>query len=54
MLDLIDGSRAAELGYVDPAGFRSAYEAYVAGGHMRHDLWWPLTLELWLRKYVSP
>lgn len=51
VLDLITGSRAAELGFVDAVAFRQAYEDYLSGRPVRHDFWWPITLEIWLRKH---
>ncbi|MEN8144866.1 MAG: asparagine synthase-related protein [Gemmatimonadota bacterium] len=49
--DLLTDSRMAAHGFVDPGVLRQAFEAYVDGNPGRHDFWWPLTLEMWLRAY---
>jgi asparagine synthase (glutamine-hydrolysing) len=47
--DLLTDSRLEALGYADGAALRTTYDATLAGRPLRHDLWWPLTLEMWLR-----
>ena len=49
--ELLTDSELARRGYVDEAALRAQYEAYLVGGPVRHDFWWPLTLEMWLRRY---
>lgn len=49
--DLIDGSKAAELGFVDATALREAYQDYLDRKPIRYDFWWPLTFEIWLRRY---
>lgn len=49
--DLLTDTELARRGFVDESALRSQYEAYLAGGPVRHDFWWPLTLEMWLRRY---
>ncbi len=51
MLHLLTDMELARRGFVDEGALRAAYETYLAGGPMRHDLWWPVTLEMWLRRY---
>jgi asparagine synthase (glutamine-hydrolysing) len=50
VLALITNSRAAARGYLDEAVLRSRYDAFLGGKPPRHDFWWPLTLEMWLRR----
>ena len=50
---LVDSSVGAALGLIDGVAFKTAYQDYVHGVPVRHDFWWPLTLEIWLRKYWS-
>jgi asparagine synthase (glutamine-hydrolysing) len=49
VIDLFTDMRLAELGFVDEAALRAAYEADLAGHPPRHDLWWAVSLEMWLR-----
>ena len=51
VLDLLNGSIAADLGYIDTSAVRSTYDAYLAGQPFQWDFWWPLTLEMWLRRW---
>ena len=48
-LDLLTGSRLEALGFVDGAALRATFDRYLAGHAMRYDVWWALTLEMWLR-----
>ena len=50
---LITSSQAAARGYLDEAALRAGYEAYLHDRPLRGDFWWPLTLEMWLRRYWS-
>ncbi len=50
VLDLMTDMQAARRGFVDEDALRGAYRAYLAGS-VPHDIWWPLTLEMWLRRY---
>lgn len=49
--DLIADPLSAQMGFVDPEQLRSAYESFLRGIPARHDVWWPLTLEMWLRAH---
>ncbi|MGH8883821.1 MAG: asparagine synthase-related protein [Egibacteraceae bacterium] len=51
VLDLMSNTRAAAHGYLDERKLRASYAAYLAGQGSGNDLWWPLTLEMWLRQY---
>jgi asparagine synthase (glutamine-hydrolysing) len=51
VLDLLTDMESDRRGYVDEGALRAAYHAYLGGRSMRHDLWWALTLEMWLRRY---
>ena len=46
---LLTHMRSAQLGYVDETALRAAYQAQLDGRHGRYDLWWALSLEVWLR-----
>jgi asparagine synthetase B (glutamine-hydrolysing) len=48
---LMTGSRAADLGLLDPTAVLASYDDYLAGRDLRHDFWSPLTVELWLRRW---
>ena len=48
---LLTDTELARRGFVDEGALRAQYEAYLAGRPVRHDFWWPLTLEMWLRRY---
>jgi asparagine synthase (glutamine-hydrolysing) len=50
---LITGSRAASRGYLDEGALRDYYESFLLDAPQPHDFWWPLTLEMWLRRYWS-
>jgi asparagine synthase (glutamine-hydrolysing) len=43
--------RAADLGYVDEAPLRQAYDDYVVGKTDSTMFWFAITLEDWLRRY---
>jgi asparagine synthase (glutamine-hydrolysing) len=49
--ELLTDSRAAALGYLDAGVFCNLYESFLRNEPQRHDFWWPLTLEMWLRQY---
>jgi asparagine synthase (glutamine-hydrolysing) len=48
---LLSDMQLEQRGFVDAAIIRELYDDYLAGAPLRHDLWWPLTLEMWLRRY---
>jgi asparagine synthase (glutamine-hydrolysing) len=50
---LITGSRAASRGFLDEGALRDYYESFLLDAPQPHDFWWPLTLEMWLRRYWS-
>jgi asparagine synthase (glutamine-hydrolysing) len=49
--DLIRNPIAADMGLLDADRLRQEYEAFLAGCTPRHDFWWPLTAEFWLRQH---
>lgn len=50
---LMQGMRAADLGFVDQKGLHEAYRQYLAGGSDSVLFWYPITLEAWLRQYFD-
>ena len=48
---LISDSRSERLGFMDASEVSRAYEGYLRGEPVRHDIWWPLSLEAWLRRH---
>ncbi len=48
---LLSGMRAADLGLVDEAALREAYQRYLDGKTDDDLFWYTLTLEDWLRRY---
>jgi asparagine synthase (glutamine-hydrolysing) len=48
---LLTGSRAAANGWLNESAARAVYEEYVRTGDSRYDFWWPLTVEMWLRRW---
>ncbi len=48
---LLRSSMAAELGLLDVDRLRLEFEAFLEGKTPRHDFWWPLTAEFWLRQH---
>jgi len=42
---------SARMGFVNPGELKSSYESFLRGDPVRHDFWWPLTLEMWLRAH---
>ena len=53
VMDLFTNSEAGARGYIDEKVFRKQYQAYLEGQPERQDLWWVITLEMWLRRYWS-
>ena len=51
VLDLLAGSQAAARGYLDEDALRNYFERFVRGGPERPEVWWSLTLEMWLRQH---
>ena len=49
--DLSENMMSAELGYIDQKAFRKAVQSVRSSDETRVDIWTPLTLEMWLRKY---
>jgi hypothetical protein len=49
--DLTGTPRAADAGWLDPSALRTAITGYREGKPVRHDFWWPLMLEIWLRRH---
>ena len=50
---LIGGSRAHELGFVDKEILLQGYRGALSGQPLPYDLWWFLTMEMWLRRETS-
>jgi asparagine synthase (glutamine-hydrolysing) len=48
---LLADSRAAHAGWLDAGAVRDVYEAYLRTGRMGAEIWWPLTVEMWLRRW---
>ena len=48
---LLHEPRAEALGYLCGAPLRQGYERVLRGAGVPPDLWWMLTLEMWLRKH---
>jgi asparagine synthase (glutamine-hydrolysing) len=49
--DLLREPLAAEMGLIDGDRLRQHYDAFLAGKPVRHDFWWPLSAEFWLRAH---
>jgi len=49
--ELLADPIAARMGFVDPERLRTSYDRFLRGEPVRHDFWWPLTLEMWLRAH---
>jgi asparagine synthase (glutamine-hydrolysing) len=49
--DLLRNPMAAELGLLDADRVRQEYEEFLTGRTPKHDFWWPITAEFWLRKH---
>jgi asparagine synthase (glutamine-hydrolysing) len=45
---LLHSPRVAALGLIDPSSARTAFAAYLDGAPMPAELWWTLSLEMWL------
>jgi asparagine synthase (glutamine-hydrolysing) len=50
---LITGSQAETRGYLDESALQNYYKSFLRDAPQRYDFWWPLTLEMWLRRYWS-
>ena len=48
---LLTAPIAAEHGWLNVAAVRAAHDRYRRTGKLRHDYWWVLTTELWLRRW---
>jgi asparagine synthase (glutamine-hydrolysing) len=48
---LMKNSRAVSYGYLDSRALQDAYEAFLSRASLRHDMWFPLTFEMWLRQH---
>jgi asparagine synthase (glutamine-hydrolysing) len=46
---LVRADAAADAGFIRPGHLAAAYERFLAGDRLRHEFWWALTLEMWLR-----
>jgi asparagine synthase (glutamine-hydrolysing) len=53
MLSLLEAPQAGARGFLDTGTLRRDYLEYLRTGNTRHDWWWAVTLEIWLRKYWS-
>lgn len=50
---LLTGSHAAARGWLDVPALERVYGHYVRTGQGDDDFWWPLTVEMWLRRWWS-
>lgn len=50
---LLADSTAADRGWLDARAVLTVYEHYVRTGRTSADYWWPLTVEMWLRRWWS-
>lgn len=48
---LLRGSVASACGWLDDAAVQRIYDEYRHTGDANHDFWWPLTVEMWLRRW---
>lgn len=48
---LLTGSRAGANGWIDDRVVRGVHERYCATGDTPYDFWWPLCVEMWLRRW---
>jgi len=48
---LITRTQAGACGYLDESVLRDCYASFLRGEPPCYDFWWPLTLEMWLRRY---
>ena len=53
ILDLFTHMQSAARGWLDEAQVQRAYQDHLNRRPLRWDIWWPLTLEMWLRRYWS-
>jgi len=51
LLDLVRDPLAARMGFVDAERLGWSFDSFVRGDPVLNDLWWPLTLEMWLRAH---
>jgi asparagine synthase (glutamine-hydrolysing) len=49
--DLLREPVSEKMGLLDGDRLRREYDAFLAGQTPRHDFWWPLTAEFWLRAH---
>lgn len=49
--DLLRAPIAASVGWLDGDAARAVYHDYRRTGGANHDFWWPLTVEMWLRRW---
>lgn len=49
--ELINGSRAGALGYIDERALAEEYESFVRSEHRNTTFYFALMLEMWLRRY---
>jgi asparagine synthase (glutamine-hydrolysing) len=53
IVDLFTHMQSAARGWLDEAQVQRAYQDHLNRRPLRWDIWWPLTLEMWLRRYWS-
>lgn len=53
IFELVQNSKISALGYVDENSLLTSYQNYLSGQPPKHDFWWPITLEMWLRNFFS-
>jgi hypothetical protein len=49
--ELLADPRMASRGYVEIPRLEADFEGFLNGEPVRHDFWWPLTLEMWLHSH---
>ena len=49
--DLLSVPRLEGLQLVDRAELNASFDRFLGGEQVRHDLWWPITAEWWLRTH---
>ncbi|MGI8876335.1 MAG: asparagine synthase-related protein, partial [Egibacteraceae bacterium] len=49
--DLLTGTVAGAAGWLDESAARGLHDSFRADGPAEEELWWPLSLEGWLRQH---
>lgn len=51
--DLVREPVSEQMGLLDGGALRREYDAFLAGKSPKHDFWWPLSAEFWLRAHFD-